>query len=65
MERDYYLEAIKSTGYMPMRALRGGGALGEGGWSTPRPSHPTPLQKCSSTHFTGGWVGPHRQSGGD
>jgi len=27
MERDYYLEAIKSTCYMPMQALRGGGGM--------------------------------------
>ena len=27
MERDYYLEAIQSTCYMPMQALRGGGGM--------------------------------------
>jgi len=27
MERDYYLEAIKSSCYMPMQALRGGGGM--------------------------------------
>ena len=67
MERDYYLEAIKSTCYMKVQALRGGGSmmLPIFNLSTRRSRVVNtkilslyPTVKGSSTHFTEKWVAP-------
>jgi hypothetical protein len=53
------LYMIRSPYNMPPRALRGSRDLScRRGWvviTTPRPLY---LQEETSTHFTGGWVGP-------